>query len=154
MICRGNMAGLEDLLLPWATLLLSLGDAGGRGLGGLVLLLPLGVIVGEDGPNRLFARGEVGGDVEECGRCGWYVPAQFSDQVSAGGAREECLDDFRVTDAGQLGAFLGEVPDEISKRFVRLLAATFEVPGVPEAHVGALEIPDEDPDQVALVVDL
>ena len=127
---------------------------GGRGPKGLVPLLPLCFAIGEDGPNRLFTRGEVGGDVEECGCCGWYVPAQFSDQVSAGGAREECLDDFRVTDVGQLGAFLGEAPDEISKRFVRLLAATFEVPGVPGAHVCALEIPDEDLYQVAPVVDL
>ena len=64
------------------------------------------------------------------------------------------MDNFRVPDAGQLGAFLEEAPDEISKRFVQLLAATFEVLGVPGAHIGALEIPDEDPHQVAPVVDL
>ena len=49
---------------------------------------------------------------------------------------------------------LGETSDEVSERLVRPLAATLEVPGVPGARVGALEIPDEDLYQVALVVDL
>ena len=55
---------------------------------------------------------------------------------------------------GQLGALLGEASDEVSERLVRLLATTLEVLGVPGAHVCALEIPDEDLDQVAPVVNL
>ena len=55
---------------------------------------------------------------------------------------------------GQLGALLGEASDEVSERLVRLLATTLEVPGVPGAHVCALEITDEDLYQVTLVVDL
>ena len=49
---------------------------------------------------------------------------------------------------------LGEASDEISERLARLLAITLEVLGVLGAHVCALEIPDEDLYQVALVVDL
>ena len=67
--------GLEGLLLPLATLFLLLGDMGGRGPRGHIPPLPLGVVAGEDGPDSLFARGEVGGDVEERGRRGRYVPA-------------------------------------------------------------------------------
>ena len=74
--------------------------------------------------------------------------------VSAGGAREESLDNFRVADAGQLGALLGEASDEVSERLVRLLATTLEVLGVPGAHVCALEITDEDLYLIAPVVDL
>ena len=60
--------GLEGLLLPLAPLFLFLGETGGRGPGGLVPPLPLCVTFGEDGPDGLFTRGEVGGDVEERGR--------------------------------------------------------------------------------------
>ena len=67
-ICGYDEIGLEGFLLPWASLFLFLGETGGRGPGGLVPPLPLGVVVGEDGPDSLFAQGEVGGDVEERGR--------------------------------------------------------------------------------------
>ena len=72
----------------------------------------------------------------------------------AGGAGEKSLDNFLVTDTGQLGALLGKAPDEVSERLVRLLATTLEVPGVPGAHVCALEIPDKDLDQVTPVENL
>ena len=55
---------------------------------------------------------------------------------------------------GQLGALLGEVSDEVSERLVWPLATTLVVPGVPGVHVCALEIPNENPYQVTLVVDL
>ena len=72
----------------------------------------------------------------------------------AGGAGEESLDDFRVTNAWQLGALLGKASDEVLERLAQLLATTFKVLGVSGVHICALEIPDEDPDQVAPVVDL
>ena len=75
-------------------------------------------------------------------------------QVLAGGAEEESLDDLRVADAGQLGALFGEAPDEVSERLIRFLATALKIPGVPRVHVCALEVPDEDPNQVALVMDL
>ena len=73
--CGHDQIGLEDGLLPLATLFLSFGEVGNRGLGGLIPPLPLGVVLGEDGPNSLFARGEVGGDVEERGSRARHVPA-------------------------------------------------------------------------------
>ena len=76
LVVRGrNEPGLENLLFPLASLLLFLGGARRRGPGGLIPPLPLGVVVGEDGPDGLFARGEAGGDVEECGCRGRYAPA-------------------------------------------------------------------------------
>ena len=66
---------LEGLWLPWAPLFLFLRETGGRGPEGLVPPLPLCVAFGENGPDGLFTRGEVGGDVEERGRRGRYVPA-------------------------------------------------------------------------------
>jgi len=55
-------------------------------------------------------------------------------------------DDIRVHDVGELGALLGETPDEVSERLVRLLMVAPEVLGVPEVHVCALEVPDKDLD--------
>ena len=62
-------------MLSPGTPFLFLGEVGGRGPGGLVPLLPLGIVVGEDGPDSLFARGKVGGNVEERGHRGQHVPA-------------------------------------------------------------------------------
>ena len=56
-------------------------------------------------------------------------------------------------DVGELGALLGESPDEVSEGLIGLLPASPEVPGVPRAHVSALEVPDEDLDEVGPVVD-
>ena len=74
-------------------------------------------------------------------------------QLLAGGAGNEGSDDVGVCDVGELGALLGESPDEVSEGLIGLLPAAPEVPGVPRAHVCALEVPDEDPDQVGPVVD-
>ena len=64
------------------------------------------------------------------------------------------MDNFQIVDSGQLGALLRAASDEVLERLVRLLATTLKVPGVPGAHVCALEITDEDLYQVAPVVDL
>jgi len=74
-------------------------------------------------------------------------------QFLAGGTRDEGSDDVGVRDVGELGALLGESPDEVSEGLIRLLPAAPEVPGVPRAHICALEVPNEDLDQVGLVVD-
>ena len=65
VLCGHDQAGLEDFLFPLATLLILLGEVGSQGPRGLVPPLPLGVVVREDGPNDLFTRGKVGGNVEE-----------------------------------------------------------------------------------------
>jgi len=48
---------------------------------------------------------------------------------------------------------LGESHDEVSEGLIGLLPAAPEVPGVSRTHICTLEVPDEDPDQVSLVVD-
>jgi hypothetical protein len=56
------------------------------------------------------------------------VTAQLSDQLFAGGAREEGHDHVGVGDVGELGALLGEMPDVILEGFARLLLVASEVP--------------------------
>jgi len=67
-------------------------------------------------------------------------------QLLAGGTADEGSDDVEVCDVGELGALLGESPDEVSEGLIGLLPAGPEVPGVSRAHVCALEVPDEDLD--------
>jgi len=74
-------------------------------------------------------------------------------QLLTGGTGNESSDDVGVRDVGELGALLGETPNEVSEGLIGLLPATPEVPGVPRAHICALEVPDEDLDQVGPVVD-
>jgi hypothetical protein len=107
--------------------------AGGPGL----------LVLSEDGLNHLLARGEHGGDVHQLARPGGGLATHLAHQVAAGGASEERDDDIRVGDIGQLGALLRESPDVVLERLSRLLAAALEIPGVPRAHVRALEVAGE-----------
>jgi hypothetical protein len=50
------------------------------------------------------------------------------DQLFAGGTREEGHDDVGVSDVGELGALLGEMPDVIPEGFAWLLFAASEIP--------------------------
>ena len=108
----------------------------------------------EDSTNRLFAGGEVGCYVEERVGAGRRVPSQLALEVPARGAQMKGTDDLGVLHAGELGALLGETPDVVPQRLIGLLTAPSEIPGVPRAHVRALEIAHEGPDQVRPVVDL
>jgi hypothetical protein len=135
---------------------------------GLLLCAPLGgrlgdvfrlpslrlLVLPEDGFDRLLTRGKLGGDVHQLARLGGSLAAQFAHQVAASGAGEEHPDDIRVGDVGQLGALLRKPPDVLSQGFPWLLAAASEVPGVPRAHIRALEVSSEGLDQVVPVGDL
>jgi hypothetical protein len=124
-------------------------------LGDIFRLAALGLLVlPEDGFKRLLARGELGGDVHQLACPGGDLATQLAHQVAAGGAGEERADDIRVGDVGQLGALLRESPDVVPERLSRLLAAAAEIPGVPRAHVRALEVAGEGLDQVVPVGDL
>jgi hypothetical protein len=79
---------------------------------------------------------------------------QLAHQVATSGAGEERVDDIRVGDVGQLGALLRKSSDVVPQGFSRLLAAASEIPGVPRAHVCALEVAGEGFDQVVPVGDL
>jgi hypothetical protein len=80
--------------------------------------------------------------------------AQFAHQVATSGAGEECPDDIRVGDVGQLSALLRKPSDVLSQGFPWLLAAASEILRVPRAHVCALEVSSESLDQVVPVGDL
>jgi hypothetical protein len=80
--------------------------------------------------------------------------AQLSDQLFAGGTREEGHNHVRVGDVGELGTLPGETPDVILEGFTWLLLAAPEVPRVAGAHVGPLEVSLEHPHEVVPVVDL
>src|SRR6187455_1348704 len=132
-----------------------LGAARSRRLGSIFRWAALGLLVlSEDGLNRLLARGKLGGDVHQLARPGGGFATQLAHQVTASGAGEERADDIRVGDVGQLGALLRESPDVVPERLSRLLPAASKVPGVPGAHVCALEIASEGLDQVVPVGNL
>jgi hypothetical protein len=112
------------------------------------------LVLSKDSLDRLLARGELGGDVHQLTRPGGGLATQLTHQVATGGAGKEHADDIRVGDVGQLGALLRESPDVVLERLSRLLPAASEVPGIPGAHVRALEIAGEGLDQVIPVGDL
>jgi hypothetical protein len=59
-----------------------------------------------------------------------------------------------TSDAWDLSAVLGKEPYEIPERLARSLGARPQVPGVPRAHVCALEVPHERADYVIPAMDL
>jgi hypothetical protein len=116
-------------------------------LGGVFLLSSLRLLVlPEDGFDRLLTRGELGGYVHQFARLGGSLASQFAHQVPASGAGEECPDDVRVGDVGQLGALLGKPSDVLPQGFPWLLAVAPEIPRVPREHVRTLEISSESLD--------
>jgi hypothetical protein len=126
-----------------------------RRLGDIFRLAPLRLLVlPEDGLDCLLPRGELGGDVHQLARPGGSLATQLAHQVATSGAGEERTDDIRVGDVGQLGALLRESPDVVPEGSSRLLSAASEIPGVPRAHLCALEVAGEGFDQVVSVGDL
>jgi hypothetical protein len=149
-ICVGGVVFRLRLLLG----LLLRAVLGGR-LGDVFLLASLRLLVlPEDGLNRLLTRGELGGDIHQLARPGGSLATQLAHQVTTSGAGEERADDIRVGDVGQLGALLQKPPDVVPQGFPWLLAAASKIPGVPRAHVCALEVSSEGFDQIVLVGDL
>jgi hypothetical protein len=149
-ICVGGVAFRLRLLLAF----LLCAALGGR-LEDVFLLASLRLLVlPEDGLDRLLTRGELGGDVHQLACPGGSLATQFAHQVTTSGASEERADDIRVGDVGQLGALLRKPPDVVPQGFPWLLAAASEIPGVPRAHVCALEVSSEGFDQIVPVGDL
>jgi hypothetical protein len=98
-------------------------------LEGVFLLSSLRLLVlSEDGFDRLLTKGELGGYVHQFARLGGSLAPQFAHQVPARGAGEECPDDVRVGDVGQLVVLLGKLSDVLSQGFPWLLAAASEIP--------------------------
>ena len=118
------------------------------------IVLALARLVVEDGTNRFFAGGEVGGSVEQLVGVNGSASRELMHQIPARRTLEESVNDLDVGDAGELGALLGEAPHVVTQGLTGLLTTPFEVPGVPRAHVSALEVSHEDLDQVIPVADL
>ena len=150
------------MLVRWDRLLslpsLHLFLCGGVGLDVAALrgrtVLALARLVVEDGTNRFFADGEVGGRIEQLVGVNGSASRELMHQITARRTLEESVNDLDVGDAGELGALLGEASHVITQGLAGLLATPFEVPGIPRAHVRALEVAHEDVDQVGPVVDL
>ena len=109
-------------------------------------MFPLGSAIGENYTNCLFARGKVGGDVEQLTGARGGLATELVYQLLAGGTGDESPNNIRVYDVRELGALLGESPDEISEGLIRLLPTAPEVLGISRTHVCALKVLDEDPD--------
>jgi hypothetical protein len=91
---------------------LLLGLLGFAALHGCVIhalaLLPI-----EDGPHRLRARGEVGGDVEQLVRIDRRAAPKLTHEVPVGRALKEGVHDLGLGHARELRAVLGEAPYEV-----------------------------------------
>jgi hypothetical protein len=127
-ICSGDKVIGRGLLFALLILLLLVplrAPAGARGI--LFLALPFVLVATKDGTNRLLAGGEVGDDVHQAVGSDGGAAAQLSDQLFAGGTREEGHDDVRVSDVGKLGALFGETPDVVPEGFAWLLFTASEV---------------------------
>jgi hypothetical protein len=133
------------LLALFAPLVLLRGLLGLAALRGRVVralaLLPV-----EDGAHCLLTGGKAGGDVEQLVGVDWRATPEVAHEVPAGRALEEGVHDLGLGHARELRAALGEAPYEVSERLAGILGARAQVPGVPRAHVRALEIPHEGAD--------
>jgi hypothetical protein len=92
----GDKIGLEGFVLPlWRLILLVLlGVALGGHLGGVLLLLAIAFVLGENGLDGLLPLSELGGDIHQLAFLGEGLATQLADQIMVGGAVEECPDDI------------------------------------------------------------
>jgi hypothetical protein len=97
--------------------------------------------VGLDG---LLAGGILGGNVQELPRCARGLMAEHVDEHLAGHAVDEGVDHIGINDVWELIVLLREALNVIPEGLVICLLAVAEIPGVPWAGVGTLEVVDED----------
>jgi hypothetical protein len=121
------------LLAFLALLVLLLGLLGLAALRGCVIHA-LVVLAVEDGPHRLLAGSEIGGDVEQLVGVDWWASPKLTHEVPVGHGLEEGMHDLRLSYARELSAALGEASYEVPERLAGLLGARSQVPGVPGVH--------------------
>jgi hypothetical protein len=95
--------------------------------------------------DRFLAVGVVARDVEELTSSAGHVAPKSVDEGRARRAILECRDSIVVGRIRELGAALGEASYVLAKTLPRLLLAVAQLPLLAGAHVGALEVVDEDP---------
>jgi len=120
-------------------------DLGVAALCGRIFLALVQLVV-ENCTNSLLVGGVVGGSVKQLVGVGGTASRKLMHQVPARRALEEGIDDLDVGDAGEFGALLGEAPHVVAQGLIGLLPTPFKVPGVPRAHVHALEVAHKDLD--------
>jgi hypothetical protein len=84
-------------------------------------------------------------DVEELTCQAGHAVPELVDEGRARRAVLKCRDGVVVGRTGELGAVLGEVSYVLMEALPRLLLAVAQLPLLAGAHVGALEVADEDP---------
>jgi hypothetical protein len=141
------------LLALVAPLVFLLGVFGLAALRGRVVHA-LALLAIEDGPRHLLAGSKAGSDIEQLVGVDRRAAPELAHEVPTGRAFDESDHDLGLGYAQVLGTALGEAPYEVPKRLTGLLGARLQVPGVPGAHVCALEVPHERANQVVPVVDL
>jgi hypothetical protein len=75
------------------------------------------------------------------------------DEGLAGHAADEGIDDIGIGDVGELIALLGEALNVLLESLVGPVPTVAEIPGVPWAGVGTLEVADEDRTEIAPAAD-
>jgi hypothetical protein len=108
-------------------------------------LLPLALKGVEHRGDRFLAVGVVARDVEELAGHARHASPESMDEGRARRAVFERRDDVVVGRTVELGAVLGEVPYVLTEALPRLLLVVVQLPLLARAHVGALEVADEDP---------
>jgi hypothetical protein len=117
--------GLRWALLYLLLLLTLLRVALGGRLGGALLLLPIALVLVEEGFDLLLPRSELCGNVHQFVGLGQGLATQLADQVPTGGSSKECLNDVGVGDVGELSALLRKPVNVLVEAFVRLLPAVW-----------------------------
>jgi hypothetical protein len=112
-------ARLLAFLAPLVLLLGLLGPAAlCRRVVHALALLPV-----EDGPHRLLAKGEAGGDVEQLVGVDRQAASELAHEVPAGRILEEGMYDLGLGHARELHAALREAPYEVPERLAGILGA-------------------------------
>jgi hypothetical protein len=114
----------------------------------------LALLALEYSPHCLLTGSKASGDVEQLIGVDWRTAPEFAHEVPTCRALEERVHDLRLSHAQELSTMLGEASYEVPERLARLLGACAQIPGVPGAHVRALEVSHDGADQVVPLVDL
>jgi hypothetical protein len=94
--------------------------------------------------DNLLARGVTCCEVEQLPRRSWFAAPELVDKCFIGRVGDERSDHICIHNVRQLIALLGEVADVLALSFSHLLLAGLEIPGIPKAHVRALEVFHKD----------
>ena len=96
------------------------------------------------GLDRLLTGGILGGNVQELPHHAWGLVAKRMDECLVGHAADEGIDHVGIGNVQELIGLLGEALNVLLEGLVGPLLVFAEIPGVPRAGLGTLEVADED----------